>query len=242
MAKKKKNFYAIKQGYNKETGEVIENIILKTWAETAPLVQGVSKVLHGVAPKFLGCYTLEEAEAFLAYEPFLFKVNNDYPMDALHCYMDGSYSTELNNYSFGLVCVKDGKIQGTDKGVGSNPSASELRNVAGESLGAMKALIFAKRHNYKKVVIFFDYQGIALHALGEWDRDTKDTEIYYRWMQDFFVNNPDIEVVFCKVDAHTGDDFNEIADGLAKAALNIPPSSISLRCAKKHGVLDALSI
>lgn len=34
-----------------------------------------------------------------------------------------------------------------------------------------------------------------------------------------FKENPEIKVAFSKVEAHTGNDFNEIADGLAKLAV-----------------------
>ena len=62
---KKKNFYAVKVGFDKETNTVIENQIYQTWAETERVVAGVSKKLHGVSPEYAGFVTRQEAEDFL---------------------------------------------------------------------------------------------------------------------------------------------------------------------------------
>jgi viroplasmin and RNaseH domain-containing protein len=232
----KKNFYAVKKGFNLEKNEIVENLILTNWADTSLLVAGINMKKHGVAPEYKGFTTQEEAEEFLANEPFLRKGDLTYPMDGLHCYVDGSYNKELLNYSFGLVCVENQKVVHTDKGAGKNKEAVSMQQIGGELLGSMNALLLAKKKGYKKVVLFFDYKGVALHATGYWKRDNKFSEDYYQWMQKFFTSNPDMEVVFCKVDAHTGDDFNELADGLAKLALGITPDNVFYRFAEKYNV------
>lgn len=38
-----------------------------------------------------------------------------------------------------------------------------------------------------------------------------------------------VKIIFCKADAHTGEEFNEIADGVAKLALGIKPDLISIK-------------
>lgn len=240
---KKKNFYAVKIGFDKETNTVVENQIYQTWAETERVVAGVSKKVHGVSPEYAGFVTRQEAEAFLEEEAaYIHKGDNTYPKDALHCYLDGSFSKELTNYSFGVTFVKDNQVVGTKKGVGKNKEAIAMQQIAGELLGAMHSLLFTKEHGYSKAVLFFDYKGVANHALGVWKRDNVFSQTYYDWMQKFFADNPQIEVIFCKVDAHTGDDFNEISDGLAKVALGIKPDAISVRHATKYGVADALAL
>lgn len=49
-----------------------------------------------------------------------------------------------------------------------------------------------------------------------------------------FKENPEIKVAFSKVEAHTGNDFNEIADGLAKLAVGLNPNPIFYRMLEKH--------
>lgn len=232
----KQKYYAIKTGYNTQTKEVVKNQIFTSWAEASPFVQGINKKQHGVQAEYKSFSTLEEAKAYLKTEPFLHKSENNYPIDCLHCYVDGSFSEQLQNYSFGLVCVKNQQVIFTKNGLGKNKEAVSMRQIAGELAGTMNALIYAKKHGHKKVVIFFDYKGVALHATGNWKRDNNFSQIYYEWMQKFFKENPDIEVIFCKVDAHTGDDFNELADGFAKLALGIKPDNKFYRFAEKYGL------
>lgn len=235
MAKNK--FYAIKLGFDKEKNQAVENVILSSWAEASKLVVGINVKVHGVAPQYKGFPTKEEAEAFInADEPFIHKGDNTYPKDCLHCYVDGSFNKEIPNYGYGLVCVMNNTILNFSKGMGNNKKAISMQQIGGELLGAMHSLLYAKKNGYKKVVIFFDYKGVAYHATGYWERDNAFSEEYYQWMQKFFKANPDIEVIFCKVDAHTGDDFNELADGFAKLSVDITPDKKFFKFVEKYGI------
>lgn len=234
MAKTK--FYAIRKITDKATGQVLlENEIMTTsWAEVEALVKGRSAEYKGFA-------NLADAEAYID-KPKLFKAENEDFLtapenkDMLFCFSDGSFSVELENYSFGLACVNNGSVVHMQNGVGNNASMVEVRQVAGEMKGAMSALLFAKKQGWKKVVILYDYLGISHHASGEWKRKTESARIYYNWMQTFFKENEGIEVIFQKVDAHTGFEYNELADILAKQALGIPPLPSQRKIAIKYGV------
>lgn len=218
----KVKYYAIKQGFDFSKNEVVHGLILSSWDEAKRLVMGVSERVHGVQPEYKSFSTMEDAEAYLdSDQSYLIKKDENYPRDGIHCYVDGSYSDSLQNYSYGLVIVENGKLIHKDNGVGKNREAVSMHQIAGELLGAMHALLYAKKYKKSKVVIFFDYKGVCLHATGEWKRKTVFAEQYYQWMQRFFREHPEIEVVFCKVDAHTGDEFNDLADSLAKQALGI---------------------
>ena len=228
-----------KKGQNKSKNEVcyafkaIEDKyskIFDTWDE----VLQYKKEHKGEGKKFK---SRKEAEEYLnLQDPLYHKEANNYPKDGLNCYVDGSFSAEVNNYSFGLVCEKDGKVLHYDKGLGNNEEAVSMQQIGGELLGAIKALLYAKKENIKKVVIFFDYKGVCYHALGYWKLKNDFSKVYYEWMQNFFKENPEIDVYFCKVDAHTGDDFNEIADNLAKSALGIKVEKKFIELCKEYGV------
>lgn len=166
----------------------------------------------------------------------MYKKDKLYPTDVLHCYVDGSFNKEIPNYSYGLVCVKNGQILHLDKGMGNNLKAIEMQQIGGELLGAMKALLYAKKQGYRELVIFHDYKGVCYHAIGYWKRDNYFSETYYQWMQDYFKNNPNMIVHFCKVDAHSGDDFNELADGLAKTSVGLRPDPIYFKILSKYSV------
>lgn len=229
MAKKK--FYAIRLAVDKKTNKVLaENLILETWDEAKALVDGNKA-------EYKSFTTLEQAEGYLATgDPLLHKSDGLHPEKALHCYVDGSFNSNIPNYSFGLCCVQDGKVVDLDYGAGNNPKAIDMQQIGGELLGAMKAVLYAKNSNAKEVVIFHDYKGVCYHATGYWKRDNDFSETYHQWMQSFFANNPQLKVHFCKVDAHTGDDFNEIADLLAKKGVGVQPTNAQLKIMDKHGL------
>ena len=131
-------------------------------------------------------------------------------------YVDGSYNVIKGRYSYGMVAVINDEVIFKDKGVGESEEAAALKNVSGEVMGAMRAVEFALNNNYEEVAIYFDYQGIESWALGTWKRNNAVTKGYHEYMQK---NMKKIKVNFIKVKGHSGDKFNDMADALAKEAL-----------------------
>jgi ribonuclease H-related protein len=164
---------------------------------------------------------------------------SDCPPDTLFCYVDGSFNDAVPNYSFGMVCVCNGAIVHSAGGAGKNAEAVSMRQIAGELLGAMQALVFARRQGYAEVVILHDYKGVSMHAEGTWKRTNPFSCTYYDWMQAFFRDNPGMSVKFRKVDAHSGNRYNELADVLAKTAVGMAPDPAYLKMAQTLGLLAA---
>ena len=138
--------------------------------------------------------------------------------DGLIIYVDGSFSVEKGNFSYGLLAIKDKKVIYEDKGVGSDKNAISLRNVSGEVLGAKKAVEYAIKNNYKSVTIVFDYQGIESWAIGTWKRNNDITIEYHEFMKE---KMKQIDIRFKKVKGHSGEKYNDRVDFLAKSALGI---------------------
>lgn len=138
--------------------------------------------------------------------------------DGLTIYVDGSFSVQKGNFSYGLLAINNGEIIYEDNGVGFDEKAIPLRNVSGEVLGAKKAVEYAIENGYESVSIVFDYQGIESWALGTWKRNNEITAEYHKFMQE---KMNEINIRFKKVKGHSGDKFNDKADILAKSALGI---------------------
>lgn len=132
-------------------------------------------------------------------------------------YVDGSFMVEKENFSYGLVVVENNEVIYTASGVGFDKEAISLRNVSGEVLGAQKAVEFAKDRGYKEITIAYDYQGVESWALGTWKRNNRITKNYHEFMQK---NMAEVKVRFKKIKGHSGDKYNDMADELAKSALN----------------------
>ena len=211
MAKK---VYAIQSGFDFKKNEKVENRIVNTWAECLQYVKGVK------GAKYKSFESMDEANAYLNEgNRMLKKSDGNYPKDCLHAYVDGSYNAYDERYSYGVVCVKNDVVQYIESGAGKDTSEKNIRQIAGELKGALKATEYALKNNEKKIVIFHDYEGIAHHATGAWSRKESSSAEYFEKMQELM--NSGIEIIFVKVDSHTGDLFNELVDEKCKEQLGI---------------------
>ena len=162
MAKK---VYAIKEGFDSTNNKKVENIVVNTWAECLKYVKGVK------GAKYKSFESMVDANEFLYNSnDVLKKEDNNYPMDCLHIYVDGSYNIATKQYSYGLVAMKNNIIEYIDGGIGINDSSRNIRQIAGELDATVRGVEYAKKNHEKKVVIFHDYIGICYHATGFWER------------------------------------------------------------------------
>ncbi|MGN0438885.1 MAG: viroplasmin family protein [Lachnospiraceae bacterium] len=142
------------------------------------------------------------------------KVSTD---TCLVAYVDGSYDDSQKRYAYGCVFVLPDKVV-TLNGSDADETYLSMRNVAGEILGSEHAIDWAIENGYEKIVIFYDYEGIEKWANDIWKANKPGTIRYKDFVK---AKRTKIEICFCKVAAHTGDTYNEMADKLAKEALGI---------------------
>lgn len=204
MAKKK--IYAVKKG--KATG------IFRNWNECKEAVDGYP------GADFKGFYTEEEANAYLKNEEIdmniIEKKWEECLPNQIIAYVDGSFDVKIGRYAFGCVIITPNGEIIKESGNGDNPNSVALRNVAGEMLGAMFAVQWGKKNGYSAIDIRYDYLGIEMWVTGRWKAKNELTQKYAKFMQE---NNEKIKISFKKIEAHTGDFYNEEADKLAKMAL-----------------------
>lgn len=196
MAQKK--YYAVRHG--KKTG------IFNTWDECKAQVHGCSGAIYK------SFTNKEDAESFIEGEVSSIKDTNSNFVEA---YVDGSYSDEYGNYSYGCVIIYGDEIVKL-LGVGDNTDYISMRNVAGELLGAMKAIEWACENKCSSIMIYHDYEGITRWTQGKWKTNKEGTKAYAEFIQK---QREHIKISFTKVLAHSGVDYNEEADKLAKKAL-----------------------
>lgn len=204
MAKKK--FYAVLKG--REPG------IYTTWDDCK---QQVDHFPCAVYKSFL---TKAEAEAFLGAQgsskPTISNDQQDQTdrSDYLHIYVDGSYMK--GQYGWAFVVYDGPELVFSDYGLGEQAEAVAIRNVAGELAATMRAIKWAKDHLSGKqgIVIHHDYMGISAWAEGSWQAKNPFTQAYAKFVK------PALQWVrFQKVQGHSGVEGNELADKLAKQAI-----------------------
>lgn len=139
------------------------------------------------------------------------------PEDAALAYVDGSFNIAEGRYGYGVVLLHAGQCL-EFSGSGSEPGMALMRNVAGEILGAMRAVEESLALGVRELTICYDYMGIEQWASGGWKCNKPETAAY----RDFMRRHRDqLSLHFCKVLAHSGVSGNERADRLAKTAAGL---------------------
>lgn len=213
MAKK---IYAIKEGFDSQNNTKVVDKIVYSWDECLKYVKGVK------GAKYKSFTSMDEVEEYLKMgSGFLKKGVDQYPLDKVQAYIDGSYNTASERYSYGVVVVKDDVILNIENGASEDNSSKSIRQIAGELEGAIKALEYARDKGIKELILIHDYVGVCYHATGFWERKEESSKKYYDDFNSLTEING-IKVTFVKVDSHTGDLFNEVVDEFAKKAINVP--------------------
>lgn len=82
-------------------------------------------------------------------------------------------------------------------------------------MGSRKAIEYCLDQGIKSVTIYHDYEGIAKWCTGEWQAKKAGTRAY----KDFYDQAKEkVEIHFIKVKGHSGDQYNDLADQLARKA------------------------
>ncbi len=197
----KNKYYAVKKG--KKQG------IYNNWNECKNQVNGFS------GAEYKTFDTFEDAENYINEVNDLKETDNILNNEVLEAYVDGSYNEETKEFSYGIVILYDGEEQCFSQKV-LNTDLAEMRNVAGELKGAEVAMRYAMSKKHKSLVIYHDYEGIAKWCTGEWRAKKNGTKAYQAYYNS--IKN-DIDIKFVKVQGHSNNKYNDMADQLAKDAI-----------------------
>lgn len=134
-------------------------------------------------------------------------------------FVDGSYDATGEKSAFGVVIFSCGGnknilYKSFNKQLGAE--FISFRNVSAELEGVKEAICWAIQYGKRKIVIYYDYEGIEKWATGQWKAKKTITKEYVAFIQE---KSSVIEIEFVKVPAHTGIEFNEEVDLIAKNAL-----------------------
>lgn len=214
MAAKKK-FYAVRAGRN--TG------VFEDWTTAEKQVAKFKGAIFQsfdnpkTAWDFVRCTPKEFQKRFGAKTTVVSPLKKIDKTNSAIAYTDGSYEPKDKTYSYGAVILWKNKIIKISQRFDDEIN-SELRNVAGELMGAMRAIKFAYKNEIKHLTLYHDYQGIAAWAKGTWKANLEFTKHYRDYVQDLADK---LTIDFVWVKGHSGDYYNEMVDYLAKTAIFI---------------------
>lgn len=144
----------------------------------------------------------------------------------LDIYVDGSYSKVTPNITKGGIVIVDSKTKEviSIRHVKSeNPSFTKANNAGGEVIASMVGIMdaaFICKGEKSILNIFYDYRGVKDFITGAYTANAEGMVMYVHAVNKILVDNPNVELKFFKVKAHSGDKFNDMADLVAKG--NIP--------------------
>lgn len=205
--------YAVKKG--------IKTGIFNTWDECKNQVNGFS------GAEYKSFTNMSDALSYLGKNIPAENAQTDTSLDVLKhlynnsekalAYVDGSYDAKNKRYSCGVVIITDGEMLEYNE-VGNDETLIDMHNVAGELLGATRAIEIVKSRNCSEIDIYYDYSGIEKWAEHEWKTNTQGTAAYVEFIDNI---RKELKINFFKVKGHTGVELNERVDELAKNALGI---------------------
>ena len=132
-------------------------------------------------------------------------------------YVDGSYNPKNNHFSYGCVILfNDNKVELYEEF--NDDKMAMMRNVSGEIIGATQAMLYCLNHNIDELDLYYDYMGIECWCTGAWHTNKTHTRAYADFYQKI---KKKLKVNFYKVKGHSGDEYNDLADKLAKKALGL---------------------
>ena len=203
----KYKYYAVRKGKN--IG------IFNTWDECK-----VSTLNYPNA-EFKSFNTHEEAEAYLSGKDlWKEKIANDLNNGYAVAFTDGSFDKERKRYSYGVVIVTDpNNLHEYElSGNGNNEKFIDTANIIGEIFGAINAMDWAISHEFSKLKIYHDYEGVSKWLTGEWQANSSASKMYCSLYEKKFKNILNVE--FEKVKGHSNNKYNDHADRLAGSALS----------------------
>lgn len=199
-------YYAVKKG--KAPG------IYNSWNECKAQVDGF------LGAEYKSFKLKQEAQEYMrnsVEQKSVNKIVQNVNTSNVEAYVDGSYNSETNEFSYGMIILQNGEeFKYAEKY--DNKELATMHNVAGEIKGAEAAIRYAVDNSLSSIVIYHDYEGIAKWCLGEWKANKEGTKAY----KEYYDSVKDkVSISFVKVTGHSNNKYNDIADELAKQVLGI---------------------
>jgi ribonuclease HI len=169
-----------------------------TWVECEKLVRGRA------GSKYKSFAKIEDAKAWISGKKVIKK--------GLRIYVDGSFVPPCECAGWSWVAVENGVEIASDSG--KTPRAAFSRNIDGELYAAWKAMEFLAKKK-RKGIICHDYEGVECWANGKWRTNSAVSQIYVNR-----ISEVKAWASFEKVTGHSGDEWNDKADRLARAAVS----------------------
>ena len=193
-------YYAIRKIDSKNV-----NLLLDNWKECATKVYKHNCEYKSFKSK-------EEAQKYLNENSEEVTEEQALNSDKIVYYVDGSYINNKIGWSY--VAVVNREVKAHNNG-NIKETKNTSRNISGELFATLSAVENAIMMNKKEMYIVHDYQGISSFVTGAWNPKTVEAKKYTETMKGL-IKEYDLNIHFVKVKGHSDNEFNDLADNLAK--------------------------
>lgn len=135
-------------------------------------------------------------------------------------YVDGSFRQGNPVVGYGVVIIQNGKIiEQFGRGLIVDEELAKFGSGAGELLGTEAAIDFCLNKGFNHIVLYYDCASIE-----DWCKSSqKPANRYIEGFREFYNGiSSRMRIDFVKVKSHSGNVYNNLADGLAKNGLKNP--------------------
>lgn len=139
-------------------------------------------------------------------------------LNEFEAYVDGSFIDGPIGY--GALILKDGKLVFEVGSTVDDSTLLDMRQVGGELQAVYAVIKWCKENHIHQISIFYDYEGIECWATGRWKAKNSATEAYAK-----FIKSCEIGITWNKVKSHSGVQWNEYVDRLAKKGSKKPETT-----------------
>ena len=193
-------YYAIRKIDDKNV-----NLLLSDWDECKNKVQGHNCEYKSFKSK-------EEAQKYLDENSEETTEEQALNSDKVVYYVDGSYIENKIGWSYVAVVNREVKTHNSGN---IKETKDTSRNISGELFATLGAVVNAIMMDKKEMYIVHDYQGISSFVTGAWSPKTVEAKKYTETMKGL-IKEYDLNIHFVKVKGHSDNEFNDLADNLAK--------------------------
>ena len=141
-------------------------------------------------------------------------------------YTDGSYKPSTPDSTFGAFYIPS--LQTSMVYKMSTPHARESRNIGGELIGAMMAILEVSKiadetpDDQITMNLIYDYEGVGKWLTGEWRAKKTLTQKYKQFVSTVLNSTPNLKLNLTWVRGHKHIEGNEVADDLAQSGATNP--------------------
>lgn len=151
------------------------------------------------------------------------KINNT---NAIHIYVDGSWSKQYRQVGSGIIIIGPTKETLLTIQLTSHTN-TKAQGLYGEiqavkiGLSSLPLLEPGLRKKYKNIVIYHDFDNLDPNTITK--IKNHHMQSYHDWLKSFKTSHPDLNIIFQKVKAHSTNKYNNFVDNLAYKAANTKP-------------------